>query len=155
MKLLLASLLVFAPLTVHADEVSSVPLGPVAQSCLDDPPSANDAFMVSLCAGFAAIELEERTHREAPAHIDTQPCDAVCRYPADKLRENRAAIETGKLKAAQWAQSARSPRMPSLEELDRDIAILESRMARPMPPMPMMLSFTSYSLGMFVNTDCY
>jgi hypothetical protein len=156
----------------HANDLPDLDLGPVAQSCLTDPPAPTETFMVSLCESFAGIARE----REAQAHgkIEATTCDAVCRYPIDKAREDREAIEAGKRQAAQWgARSTRSTRAArpvcdaacqrlngmSVEELDAEIARMERGMAMMfLPPMPMMrepIHCTSYSLGMFLNTDCY
>lgn len=85
-------------------------------------------------------------------------CDAVCRYPADKLRENQEAIEAGQRAVAQWARSARPTLSRSLAELDRDIALMEAqqtRRAQLLTQPSMMFNCTSYPVGMFVNTTCY
>lgn len=144
----------------QAADLQGLDLGPMAQSCLTDPPAATETFMISLCEGFADIarEREARVHRQAQGKIEATTCDAVCRYPIDKAHEDREAIEAGRARAAQLAKSARlARRMPSLAELDRDLAILESWRPQ-MPLMPMIrepIHCTSYSLGLSVNTDCY
>ena len=55
MLLILAPILFLVselPALLSAGERQPAVRGPVAQSCLDDPPSADDTFMVSLCKSF-------------------------------------------------------------------------------------------------------
>lgn len=157
--------------SAHANDIPDVDLGPVAQSCLTDPPAVTETFLVSLCEGFADIARKREV--QAQGKIEANTCDAVCRYPIDKAYEDREAIEAGKRQAAHWTRSTRSTRVArpvcdaacqrlsamSVEELDAEIARMERGMAMMfLPPMPMMrepIHCTSYSLGMFVNADCY
>jgi hypothetical protein len=145
----------------HSDDLPDLELGPMAQSCLTDPPAATETFMVSLCEGFAGIAREREA--QAQGKIASTTCDAVCRYPIDKAREDREAMEAGKRQAAQWARSTRSTRVArpgmSVEELDAEIARMERGMAMmflsPIPMIQKPIHCTSYSLGIFFNTDCY
>jgi hypothetical protein len=86
-------------------------------------------------------------------------CDAVCRYPLDKIRENQEAIEAGQHQAYLWTQAH-----PSIPEIPVEPArLVEIRAPRPrthpipmpMPMMPMMFSCTSFNFGMFATTDCF
>lgn len=106
--LLLATLaLICVPAVLQAEE-----RGPFSQSCLDDHPAPTDRFLVNLCESFA---------QEPRVKIEERPCDAVCRYPAEKLREDIEAREAGKKAARKAAR-----RIPSIEELDHEIAMMEA-----------------------------
>ena len=143
--LLLATLLLIGvPTVLQAED-----RGPFAQSCLDDPPAPTDRFLVNLCDSFA---------QEARVKTEAQPCDAVCRYPAEKLREDIEAREAGAARLAQWSRSPRSARNLSIEELianlDSEIAIGEAFMG---PPAVMRPPFDCYgtSFGFSSFASCY
>jgi hypothetical protein len=116
-------------------------------SCVD---YARDMLILMLLLTLAAPLLVHAEELPAPSIV----CDAVCRYPTDKIRENQDAIDAGKRQAEQWTQAQRAPGQAYVEQ-ERNLALFESRRAMPMMPTPMMLSCTSATIGMFGNLDCF
>lgn len=115
-------------------------------------------LIVLLVLGSATnLQAEEVVEENSPPPL---VCDAVCRYPAEKLLEDQAAIEAGRHRAAQWErwhpQETHRDSLSELDPLSRAL-LRDAHRPRPvpMPMLPMMFSCTSVDIGGFVNTDCF
>jgi hypothetical protein len=127
---------------------------PATKVCRDNPPPPSDPSLTSRCS--ILIDQEDTT---------------VAHYK-DKLRVNMGLLRTkvseyAAKKAARKAERRNiSPNIDVEEEIEAEIERLDAEIAKvergmdrmyssPMPMMREPIYCTSYSLGMFVNTDCY